>query len=186
MPNMQNEMGGWGPALAGAVNSAQGAFKTAADYDVAQEDVKKKGSETDLAKANVDLTKALDVKAQQDTATSASQAALNAAAAASQKENAINARVQNGILLNQVTSAAGEARIKTREAEDTERYGTGKFSREGAAIERIGRRVLEIITAPSNVPAVPTGPARPSIIHGADSPIVQERIRQRRQERPGQ
>lgn len=156
MPNMQNEMGGWGPALSGAVSSAQGAFKTAAEYEATREDAKKKVTEQDLNRATEQLTTAGVDKAKQETATSASQQRLNDAAARSQDQNAVNMAVQNAILGHQVTSAAGEARIKTREAEDVERYGTSSWGGLGATIERILKRTFDGLGGQVSTPHAPT------------------------------
>lgn len=120
MPNMQNEMGGWGPALAGAVNSAQSAFKTAGDYQVAREQAPKLKQETAVAEAMVDRTK-------QETATSASQQNLNNAAAATQLESAKNMAVQNEIFKHNIGTAAAEAGLKSRELQDVERFGSHQW-----------------------------------------------------------
>lgn len=150
MASLENEMAGWGPALSGAMNSARETFRTAADYKVAMEEVDKKKSETDFVKTNTDLNKALETKAKQETVTSASQMLLNNNAAAFQHENALNAAIQNQILRNQVHSAAAEARIKTREAEDTEKWGSGGLGGKAATIERAGQRILDTILPSRN------------------------------------
>lgn len=191
MPNMENEMGGWGPAMAGAVNSAQAAHRLSADVENVRQDTSKKVNETDLKKAEVDLTKSLDSKAKVDAVTSASQMQLNNASADYARENAINAKVQNAILAHEVTSAAGQARIRTREAEDVEKYGTSRVGVEAATLERIMGRILSGITgtSPASTPTVPSpkadGKGQP-LIHGADSPIVQERIRRLREKEKSQ
>lgn len=147
LADMKNEMGGWGPALAGAVNSAQSAFKTAGDYAVAKEQEKAIPTQAELNRANESLTRSLETKTQQDTATSASQMRLNDAAAKTQDQNALNAAVQNQILLHDVTSAAGTARIRTREAEDREKYGDPNTpaARWGGTLEHIGKRVFDFL-----------------------------------------
>lgn len=151
MPNFQNEMGGWGPALAGSMNSAQGAFKTAGDFAVAQEEAKQKASQTTLADANVKLTEAAVEKTKQETTTSASQADLNRAASKTQEENALNLAVQNAVLAHNVTTAKSEADIKTREAEARKNYGdpNNPLAGYGESLERIGRRIWGAITNPS-------------------------------------
>lgn len=156
MPVIQNEQAGWGPAIQGAVNSAQNAFKVAGDYEVAKEEVKQKGSQTDLNKVNADLAQAGVDKVKQETATSASQLKLNEAAAASQSQNAANAAIQNSILLHDVTTAAGRARITTREAEDAERFGHSTWGALGATIERIMRRGADAV---GNTISTPTSPS---------------------------
>lgn len=130
MPNMANEMGGWGPALAGAVNSAQSAFKTAADVSVAREQAPKLKMETAVAEATVERVK-------QETATSASQAALNTAATASQIENAKNLQVQNDLFRAQIGVAAAEAGLKNRDLQDRTAYGPHWLGGLAATLERI-------------------------------------------------
>lgn len=188
MPNMQNEMGGWGPALSGAMTSAAGVAKTFEDTRASHEEVSKKSAETDVQRATVDLTKAAELKAKQETVTSATQAALNQNSAAVAQENAINARVQNSILAHQVTSAAGEARIRTREAEDTEKYGTPNQSWAARAgfLERTGRRLIDALMGtgglPTATPTVPSPKTGTGFFAGPENPVVQERIRRLREQ----
>lgn len=176
MPNMQNEMGGWGPALSGAVNSAQSAFKTAGDFAVAREEADKKRSETEFVKSNTDLNKTLDAKAKQDTATSAAQMHQANEQAGFIRQNTLNAAVENARLLHSVTTAAGEARVKTREAEDVERFGSHKW---GQALGSV-LRILES-GARATVPTPVSPSTRPGIFAGPDNPVVQERIRRNRE-----
>lgn len=130
MPNMQNEMGGWGPALAGAVNSAQSAFKTSADVQVAREMAPKLKAEEAVAQATVDRVK-------QETATSATQAALNTAATATQAENARNLATQNDLIKAQIGIAAIEAGLKGRELKDVTEFGTSNLGRNLGSLLRI-------------------------------------------------
>lgn len=154
MPDMKNEMGGWGPALAGAVTSAQQAFKTKADVDTAT-------TQQDLNKANEQLVNAGVHRTNQETVTSASQQRLNDASAAAQQQNAINAGVQNAILLHDVTSAAANARIASRTAEDTEKYGSSGAGGLAATVERVLNRLLPgvpgaIMNNPLQTPTSPS------------------------------
>lgn len=136
MPDMRNEMGAWESALPGAVNSAREALKTSADIDLVKEESKKSVTQQDLNKANVELTN-------QSTGTAKSQEDLNRSAAAVNRQQELNAAVQNGILVHDVTSAASRARIATREAEDVEKYGTSPWGAKGATVERIIGRLLD-------------------------------------------
>lgn len=162
MPNMANEMGGWGPAMAGAVSSAQQTFKTAGDYEQATESAKKINTEEKVAQATEALTKAAEIKTKQETVTSATQAELNNAAAASQRQGALNAAVQNSILMHDVVTAEGASRISQRTAADTEKYGTSKLGVEGAALERILNRLAKEIGAGPGPTGVPVDNQRPS------------------------
>lgn len=145
MPTMHNEMAGWGPAIATGINSAQSAFKTSADYDETKQREKTGATQEELNKATQDLTRATEAKAKQETATSATQAHLNTEAAKVQNQNALNAAVTNAILVNDVTTAAGRARITTREAEDREKYGdpNNPYARYGSTFERILDRIFK-------------------------------------------
>lgn len=152
LATMQNENAGWGPALSGAASSAVGVAKGIQEAHNVTQDTEKKISETDLAKA-------AEAKTRMDTVTSASQAQLNSASADFQKEQAINAKVQNQILTHDVTTAAAMARVRQREAEDAERWGSGSRGQDAATIERAIRRVLPAIgaaTAPTDTPTVPS------------------------------
>lgn len=133
MPNMQNEMAGWGPALSGAVNSAQGAFKVGGEYAVAREEAKKKEQEVDLTKAAIDETK-------QRTATSAAQMRLALDQSENVRQGTQNAAIQNATFGHQVNSAAAQARIDERRAADAELYGDSTPGRVAATVERVLRR----------------------------------------------
>lgn len=168
MPTIQNEQAGWGNAIGQAATSAQGAFRTAADYKVAMEEVEKKKEETSFTKSNTELNKTLDAKAKQDTMTSASQMLLNNNAAANQHESAVNAAVQNQILRHQVNSAFSESQIKQREAEDAQKYGHSVPGATAATIERASKSILDRLlghqrwggggTSETGIPATPTSP----------------------------
>lgn len=169
MPNLENPMGGWGPALAGAANSAQAAHRLSADVENTRTDTTKKVSENDLVKAGIDKAKA-------DTVTSASQAALNAATADKAKQDTVNAVISNEILKAGVTTAQGEARIKQAEAEAAENWGPGQTGQAGRTIEAVTKRVLDAVrqggggsgAAPTPTPTVPSPKAdsKPADIGG--------------------
>lgn len=155
MPNMANEMGGWGPALSGAATSAAGAARTVADVKNTSADTDKKVTETDLARAAEAKTKA-------DTLTSATQAALNQSATDLQKEQTLNAKVQNQILTHDVSTASAIARVKAREAEDAEKAGSSATAQNLTGIERYITDLMRRLgasgagTAPTSTPLVPS------------------------------
>ena len=155
MPNMANEMGGWGPALSGAATSAAGAARTAADVKNTNVDTDKKVTETDLARAAEAKTKA-------DTLTSATQAALNQSATDLQKEQTLNAKVQNQILTHDVSTASAIARVKAREAEDAEKAGASAAAQNLTGIERYITDLMRRLgtsgagTLPTSTPTVPS------------------------------
>lgn len=170
MPNLENPMGGWGPALAGAANSAQAAHRLSYDVENTHQDTIKKGTEQDLNKAAI-------IKTTQDTATSASQAANNAANTDLAKQQAINAAVQNQVLIHDVTTASALARLKTREAEDAEKSGSSAAAQNLTGIERYITDMFRRFgasgagTAPITTPTVPS-PKVDAAIGGVGRGIV--------------
>lgn len=145
MAQMENEM----TALGEGVSSAAQKAKDAAAASLANEQTKNTTSQTELNKANEQLTKTLEDKAKIDTATSAAQASKLAAETDLAKQQERNAVISGGVLAHNVTSAAAEARLKVREATDAENYGTSTTGRELGGLERIARRVYDAL---KNVP----------------------------------
>ena len=155
MAQMGNENAGWGPALAGAATTAAGAAKNYEDVRNTAQDTDKKANETNLVKATEDKTR-------MDTITSAAQAANYAANTDLAKAQATNAAVSNEILKYDVTTAAALARVKTREAEDTERAGASASAQNLLGIERYITDKLKSFgigiggaTGPTTTPTVP-------------------------------
>lgn len=148
---------------------------TQANKDDSQVDLNK--ATTAYTNSNQQLNKQLEIKAVQDTATSAAQAA-NAlsqsraadAAAGLSNANAANANVQR--------------RIITREAEDAERYGHSVPGSVYATGERIVRRILGNLSergtgsSPSPSPRENPSPRGNSVL---DSTVPSSRILQRLQ-----
>lgn len=170
MPNMQNEMAAF-EGLGQGVSNAFQASKTVADTELSREQSKNVVTQADLNKANEALTQTMTVKGQQDTATSAAQMRQADANASLLNENAMNAKVQNAILGHNVTSAAGEARIRTREAEDREKYGdpSNPYARYGGTFERILQRLgnaLQSGGGPATNPTVPNARTLGAPTHG--------------------
>lgn len=144
MPNLENEMGGWGPALAGAVTGAQDAFRTAADVSKAHAETSKIGDEKSFIQSNTEknraetlLTHAAVEKTKAETVTAQSAAKLNEANAAVAAEHVLTAPVLRALTGYQATSA----RVA---AEDQTKYGQPGTSPSsvGSTIERITRRLL--------------------------------------------
>lgn len=125
MPHMENEMGGWGPALAGAVNSAQGAFRTAQDYRTGREEEAKKITEQDVNRATVALTNAKELETKQNTITSAAQAENYKASTNLQNTSALTQDWQRALTAAQTFSAQQEGRKHKSEADTSERHGPG-------------------------------------------------------------
>lgn len=160
MPNLENPNGGWGPALSGAVNSAQAAHKLSYDVQNTAQDTSKKSAETDVQKATVDLTRATEMKAKMDTVTSATQAELNNANAAYAKEQTSNAALNNVIL-------GHEGTVAERRAFDAKNYGSGGSGQAASTWEHVLRRFLGIVQpgggsgSPVPTPTAPS-PSGPS------------------------
>lgn len=156
LAQMHNEMAGWGPAMEGAMNSAQGAFRTVADYNKAKEETSKIGDEknfiqsnTDKNRAEIELTKAAVDKTKQDAITGAKLAEKYEAEKAYTLEQILTSPVLRGLYGHQATSA----RVA---AEDQTKYGQPGTSPSsiGSTTERIVRRLFGAISQPET-PAAP-------------------------------
>jgi len=134
---LENEM----EALGEGVSLAGQKAKDAESASLMREQNKQVGSQTDLNKANADLAKTMEEKAKIDTVTSAAQASKLESEKALADQQTKNAMVQAGILAHNVTSAAGEARIKQAEADNAERFGPGSWGQLGSTVERVIRRL---------------------------------------------
>lgn len=161
MPNMQNEMGGWGPALSGAATSAAGAARAVADVRNTRQETENKVTEQDLAKQNIRVQEAAEAKTKMDTVTSAAQAKNYEAATRNYDVQTINEGIRSGILQHDVSSAAGQARIRAVEAEQAERTRGSKLAGEAVGIERYVQDLLRRFgfggaTAPTTTPVSPS------------------------------
>lgn len=144
MPNMANEMGGWGPAMAGAANAVQ----ASSEMGLTQEQTRSAVTQQDVNKANQALLTQMEKKAVEETAVTALQKDQVQATTALTKQNTLNAAVDNLIKASEVGTAAAMNRIHTRTAADVENYGSSKLGVEGAAIERMIKRVVEEFVKP--------------------------------------
>ena len=152
MPNLENGLA----ALGQGISAAPAAGKVASEVALVREQTQNQVSQTDLNRANEALTKALETKAVVDTAVSAEQAKNVASQTVVNTETAINRAVERALMGAQTSSAAGQARINQRTAEDMERWGSrGQLP---ATIERVIRRGAELLGPMSNLPSTPTVP----------------------------
>lgn len=132
-------------ALAGAgVSSAAQAGKFYADVAATKQIAAKDKSQEQLNKASEgntkameELNKGLQIKAAQDTATSAAQQKQAEENAKNIGADTINKNIQAGILSHDVTTAAQKARLAKREADDAERYGSGPYGQAVGAGTRV-------------------------------------------------
>lgn len=152
MPNMQNEMGGWGQAMAGASSSARDFYKVGAERENIEQDTRQKTATTDVQKATVDLTRANEQKAKMETVTSATQAEKNNAETEYVKQQASNAAITNIILGHDATTAE-------RRAFDAKNYGASGAGQTASTVEHILRRLFPGSgnpAAPTNTPRSPS------------------------------
>lgn len=153
MPNMQNEMGGWGPAMAGAASSAQEAFRTSGQFKKDTEAANQSVTQQDLNKATEDLARASKLKTEQETVTSAKAAANLEAQTRLTDANTITAGYDAAVRAHNVTSAAAQAKADVD-------YGPGKYGQLGRTVEAVFDRLVR--GGLGSLPATPTAPtARP-------------------------
>lgn len=146
-----------GGALAQGVNSAGAAGQVYAQVKAANAQADKDDSAAKVNDSTVDLTKANTSKVAQDERTSKSAEDLNRAAAVTKvSEAAYNAANAN--------SANALARVNTRVAEDTERYGDSSISKAIGGLFRMLNSLPGQIgnTAKSVLPSTGPAPGAPS------------------------
>lgn len=129
--------------LAEGISSAASKAKEAEGINLVKEQSKNTLSQTELNKASEALTKQLDSKAAQDTATSAAQ--MRAAIATEQNTSAdtVNKTIQAGILSNDAVTAYQRSRIAKAEADQSEKYGPGTWGNLGGTIEKAIGRIVD-------------------------------------------
>lgn len=149
MAQLENEMAALGEGVSSAAQSAKDSEAGA----LMREQSKNTISQTELNKANENLTKSLEDKAKVDTVTSAAQATKLGEEAALARQQTGNAMITAGILHHNTNSAASEARIKQAEADNANRYGPGPVGAVGATGERFVRRVIDSLKSTSKQPA---------------------------------
>lgn len=167
-----------GRALGTTVQSALEAARMKETIDLTRDQATQARSQTDLNKAATGRTDADTAKTLVDTIKSGHESDY-------WKENAANAAVQNQILKHDVSTAAGRARLTTREAEDAEKYGSGRWGQLGSTIERVierfsGRIARDQSDLPSTT-AKKLSPNNPDSDLWGTSNKIKERARQNRE-----
>lgn len=132
-------LGNPGAAMQSGINTASGAVQTAAAVKSTLAQADKDAAATDVNKATEKLTNEQTVKTTADTEQSRSAARLNDAAAA-------NKVVEAAKMAAEAASANAIARVNTRVAEDTERFGDSPISK------AVGGLIRMIQTAPKMIP----------------------------------
>ena len=170
MPNLENNLQSLGSGISSAAQSA----KTATEVGLVKEQTTNQVSQTELNRASEALTKQMEKKAAMDTAVSAMQVDNVISQTRVNNETALNRVVERALGTAQTSSASEQARILRREAEDMEKFGTGRLGREILSpASRVGELILRAITPQTNQPnkpgSTPTVPS-PKI----DGPSLQE------------
>lgn len=120
MPQMQNEMGGWGPAMAGAGAALSSASKLSEETDNIKADTTKKVTENDQVKAAIDLAK-------EQANTARTQARLNNAASDNQDADTANKKLMSSVIASQGHTAANQAGLSAIELENAQDLGPGTW-----------------------------------------------------------
>lgn len=178
-----SSLGNPGAAMQAGLTSAGQAMATAANTKAAMTQADKDKEAAKLNQEQQDLTRKQVDKTIQETRTSKSAEGLNdAAAIAKVGEAAANYANAN--------SANALARVNTRVAEDTERYGDSPISKAVGGVLRMLNTTfsgnIPIPGAPTNSRTVNDPPPAPGVKPwwspaDGSNPIVQERIRRRRE-----
>lgn len=182
-------LGNPGSSMQAGLTSAGQAAAVAAQTKVALTQADKDSSQTDLNKASEDLAKKQGVRTDQDTATAKSAEELNKAATIRTHAESMNKVFEGELMKANANSANAVARVNTRIAEDTERFGDSQWSKAIGGVLRIlqtGQReipnsaqVFQKFGMPDPRAGVSNwnlGAFKPA---GSDNPVVQERLRRR-------
>lgn len=144
-------LGNPGAALGAGISSAAQAGQRYAEYKAMTAQADKDGSATDLNKASEKLVEKQGVKTDQETATSKSAETLNDA-------TTLNKVAENALMRANASSANAIARVNTRIAEDTERFGDSTISKTVGALLRMlgtGSRMVGVTPNSATSPAPP-------------------------------
>lgn len=139
-------------AMQAGIQEAAHSGKTAAEAYDKIEHARKATTEQDVNKATVGLVKANEMKAQQETITSAAAAAREASTARNLDQNTLNAMITNQILGHDVGTARETARLKQLEAEAAGQYGPGRHGQILTTIERLAKTLYRNIEKPAGSP----------------------------------
>lgn len=157
-------------ALGSTTASALQAAQIKTGIDLAEEQTKNQSSQTDRNKAETSLTNELNKKAQEDTAVSAQQKHRVEEERALIRQQTNNAAIQAGILASDSVTAAQNARVRTAEADNAEKWGPGGWGTLGNTLERFGTRLLRSLSPSENPSLPPAGGASPQ----ANPPMLRD------------
>lgn len=111
-----------GAMMGAGVGAAANSATTYANVKNTMAQIEKTAADTDVSKANVDLTNKQTEKTAQDTATGKAAENLNNRLAQKAVADGVNAMAN-------ASNASAQARVNTRVAEDTEKFGDSAFSK---------------------------------------------------------
>lgn len=160
------QVGNAGAAMGAGVTSAAGAARTYAETKAVLQNADTASAQEDLNKASTKLADKQSTKTDQDTATSKSAERLNDAAALTKVADAA-ASFANA------NSANATARVNTRVAEDTERFGDSPISKAvGGLLRMLNTGVRSVPNSATALEKVgitpPSTPAPPVYRRGPD------------------
>lgn len=160
-----------GSASATALQAAQ--MKTAIDQ--AEEQIKNIGSSTEKNKSEVELNKAVEQRAKEETATNAKLRAQYEANEKLIQAQTGNEGIRSGILLQDQITAAAEARKRTAEAEAATKWGPGVGGALGNTLERMWQRIRDgrrsEVPGGASVTANPRAPGSSNPLDYVVSPV---------------
>lgn len=178
---MQNTMEGLGEGISSAAQKA----KDATASELNKEAAKNTASQTELNKANEVLAKSLDQKAQADAAVSAQQLHK----VKEETENVIKSRDLIGAQTSSAAASAAQASANARltglHADDYSAAGDSRIAKELRAAVRMlntgGKVAGELVRDPGHSAKTVENPSIVPSWLSSDNPVVQERIRRRRE-----
>lgn len=144
-------VGNPGAAMGAGVSSAAQMGQRLAEIKAINAQAGKDDSATDLNKASEKLVEKQGVKTDQETSTSKSAENLNNA-------TALNKVAENALMMANANSANAQARVNTRIAEDTERFGDSTISKTVGALFRMLGTGSRIVGATPNSATSPAPP----------------------------
>lgn len=160
-------IGNPGAFTSAGVSSAAGAAGRAIELKAVTEQTNKDKSQTELNKAtegatkeNEALTKQLNTKAQQDTATSAAQMHGINTTAANTAADTVNKGIQSVILSHDANTAFQKSRLAQAEADQAIKHGPGPGGQIGGTAEKWIGRIIDNFRNP-NVGSEITSPTDP-------------------------
>lgn len=106
----------------------------------------KDSSQADLNEASKDLQRSLEMKAVQDTATSASDQRMKDAQADNYRAATQNALINNTILGHDVNTASAMSQIRQAEADQLKRYGPGHAGQIMGTIDKGSQTIIDDVT----------------------------------------